>query len=114
MTTSFPQLALPDQGWLVDFEELYRLLQTVPDRRKRRGRRYPLAALLLMGVLAKLAGQDSSRALAQWARLRQQELSTLFQWQRQTMPHSSTWSRVVGHALSPAELEHVVSQLFRP
>jgi hypothetical protein len=59
----------------------------VPDRRKRRGRRYPLAALLVIGVLAKLAGQDRSRALAQWAKLRQQELSQVFQLQRQTMPH---------------------------
>jgi predicted transposase YbfD/YdcC len=72
-----------------------------------------LAALLMIGVLAKLAGQDSSRALAQWAKLRQQELSELFQLQRQTMPHSSTWSRVLGQAVSPEELEHAMSQMFK-
>jgi predicted transposase YbfD/YdcC len=82
MTTIFPRLALPDQGLLFDLEELYRGLQTVPDRRKRRGRRYPLAALLMIGVLAKLAGQDRSRALAQWAKLRQQELSQVFRPQK--------------------------------
>ncbi len=49
MTTIFPRLALPDQGLLFDLEELYRGLQAVPDRRKRRGRRYPLAALLMIG-----------------------------------------------------------------
>jgi predicted transposase YbfD/YdcC len=113
MTTNFPRLALPNQGLLFDLEQLYRGLQTVPDRRKRRGRRYPLAALLMIGVLAKLAGQDSSRALAQWAKLRQQELSELFQLQRQTMPHSSTWSRVLGHAVSPEELEQIMSQFFK-
>jgi predicted transposase YbfD/YdcC len=112
MTTIFSRLALPEQGLLFDLEELYRRLQTVPDRRKRRGRRYPLAALLMIGVLAKLAGQDSSRALAQWARLRQQELSELFQLQRQTMPHYSTWSRVLGHAVSPEDLEQAMSQFF--
>lgn len=114
MITSFPRLALPNEGLLFDLEELYRRLQTVPDRRKRRGRRYPLAALLMIGVLAKLAGQDSSRALGQWAKLRQQELSQVFQLQRQTMPHYSTWSRVLSHAVSSEELEQVVSQVFKP
>jgi DDE_Tnp_1-associated len=112
MTTIFHQLALPNDGLLFDLEQLYRCLQTVPDRRKHRGRRYPLAALLMIGVLAKLAGQDSSRALAHWAQLRQQDLSQLFQLQRQRMPHYSTWSRVLGHAASPKEVEAVVSQFF--
>jgi hypothetical protein len=31
-------------------------LRTVPDRRKRRGRRYPLPVLLTVAVLAKFAG----------------------------------------------------------
>jgi len=68
----------------------------------------------MIAVLAKLAGQDSSRAISQWARLRQQDLSQLFQMQRQTMPHFSTWSRVLGHAVSPEELEQVMSQFFQP
>lgn len=113
MTTISQRLRLPNEGLLFDLEQLYRCFQQVPDRRKRRGRRYPLAMLLLIGILAKLAGQDSSRALAQWAKLRQQELSTLFQWQRQTMPHYSTWSRVLAHAANPEELEQVMSQFFQ-
>lgn len=113
MTTKFPRLALPEQGLLFDLEELYERLQMVPDRRKQRGRRYPLAVLLLIGVLAKLAGQDSSRAISHWAKLRQRELSQVLQLQRQSMPHSSTWSRVLGHAVSPEDLEQVMSQFFK-
>jgi predicted transposase YbfD/YdcC len=112
MSTLSQQLSLPNHALLFDLEKLYQCLQGVSDRRKRRGRRSPLAALLMIGVLAKLAGQDSGRAQAQWATLRQQELSRLFQLQRQSMPHYSTWSRVLGHAVSPAEVEAVVSQLF--
>lgn len=112
MTTIFHRLALPNDGLLFDLEQLYHGLQTVPDRRKRRGRCYPLAALLMIGVLAKLAGQDSSRALAHWAKLRQQDLSQLFQLKRERMPHYSTWSRVLGHAASPEEVEAAVSQFF--
>ncbi len=112
MTTIFHRLVLPDQGLLFDLEQLYRCLQTLPDRRKRRGRRYPLAVLLMIGVLAKLAGQDSSRALAHWAKLRQKDLSQLFQLKRERMPHSSTWSRVLARAVSQEEVEQVVSQFF--
>src|SRR5258708_4207176 len=112
MTTLSQQLCLPNHGLLFDLEGLYRSLQTVPDRRKRRGRRYPLAALLMLGVLAKWAGQDSSRAIAHWARLRKEELSRLFQLKRQTMPHYSTWSRVLGQGVSPQEVEQALKQVF--
>lgn len=87
MTTISQRLSLPNQALLFDLEQLYRCFQTVPDQRKRRGRRYPLGALLMIGVLAKLAGQDSSRAMAHWARLRKKEVSSLFQLQRKAMPH---------------------------
>jgi hypothetical protein len=48
------------------------------DQRSHQGLRYPLASILMIGVLAKLAGQDSSRAIAHWAQLRKQELRRLF------------------------------------
>jgi DDE_Tnp_1-associated len=63
-TTISAALSLPKEGWMFDLDALYQVLQTVPDQRKRRGRRYALANLLLIAVLAKLAGQDSSRAIA--------------------------------------------------
>src|SRR5579863_5666146 len=63
-------------------------------------------------VLAKLAGQDSSRGMADWAKLRRRELSQLFQLKRERMPHYSTWSRVLGHALEPSEVEQLIGQFF--
>jgi predicted transposase YbfD/YdcC len=66
----------------------------------------------MIGVLAKLAGQDSSRAIAHWAKLRKHELSRLFQLKRQTMPHYSTWSRMLGQAVKPEEVEQALSQFF--
>ena len=112
MTTISQRLSLPNHALLFDLEKLYQCLQTVPDRRKRRGRRYPLAAMLMIGVLAKLAGQDSSRAIAQWSRLRKEELSRLFQLKRQAMPHYSTWSRVLGRGVSPEEIEQALKAFF--
>ena len=72
-TTISAPLHLPNEALLFDLDALYACLQTIPDHRDRRGVRYPLASLLMIGVLAKLAGQDSSRGMAHWAQLRTHE-----------------------------------------
>ena len=43
------------------------LLAQVPDPRKRRGRRHPLAGPLAVGVVAVIAGSRSFAAIGQWA-----------------------------------------------
>jgi predicted transposase YbfD/YdcC len=43
------------------------LLGQVPDPRKRRGRRHPLAGLLAVGIAAVIAGSRSFAAIGQWA-----------------------------------------------
>jgi predicted transposase YbfD/YdcC len=112
-TTLSLSLHLPNEAMLFDLDALYACLQTIPDHRHRRGVRYPLASLLMIGVLAKLAGQDSSRAMAHWAQLRTHELSQLFHLKRECMPHYSTWSRVLGQGVEPSEVEEIVGQFFR-
>jgi predicted transposase YbfD/YdcC len=112
VTTISGRLPLPKEALLFDLEMLYRCLQTVPDRRSRQGLRYPLASILLIGVLAKLARQDSSRAIAHWAQLRKQELRLLFALKRETMPHYSTWSRVLRQGVDPDQLERTLGDFF--
>src|SRR5947207_3548042 len=111
-TTISASLRLPKEALLFDLDALYACLQTIPDHRHRRGVRYPLASLLMIGVLAKLAGQDSSRGMAHWAKLRTHELSELFQLKRECMPHYSTWSRVLRHGVEPSEVEQIVGRFF--
>jgi predicted transposase YbfD/YdcC len=112
-TTRLSRLELPNQALLFDLDALYAQLQRVHDRRKRRGVRYQLADILMIGILAKLAGQTSSRAIAEWAQLRSRELAQLFALRRQRMPHFSTWSRILGRAVDADEVEEVVGQFFR-
>ena len=100
----------PEPPLVFDLEALYACLQSIPDHRDRRGLQDPLASLLMIGVLAKLAGQDSSRAMAHWAKLRRRELSQLFHLKRERMPHYSTWSRVLGHGVEPSEVEPLIGQ----
>jgi predicted transposase YbfD/YdcC len=111
-TTILASLDLPNEALLFDLDALSACLQTVPDHRHRRGVRYPLASLLMIGVLAKLAGQDSSRGMAHWAKLRTHELSRFFHLRREAMPHYSTWSRVLGHGVEPKEVEQIIGAFF--
>ena len=43
------------------------LLAQIPDPRRRRGRRHPLAGLLASGIAAVIAGSRSFAAIGQWA-----------------------------------------------
>src|SRR5690348_4507781 len=43
------------------------LLAQVPDPRKKRGRRHPLAGLLAVGIAAVIGGSRSFAAIGQWA-----------------------------------------------
>src|ERR1700755_182987 len=58
--TSSPMLPARSQ-YLLD------LLDQIPDPRKRRGRRHPLAGLLAVGIAAVIAGSRSFAAIGQWA-----------------------------------------------
>jgi predicted transposase YbfD/YdcC len=100
-----------EHPFTIDIAEVYSHLQAVPDQRKRRGVRYPLAVLLTIALLAKLAGASQVRALAEWARDRAEELATLFGLERTTMPHPTTWSRVLSCAIAVSALEQALTGL---
>src|SRR3954454_10444352 len=51
----------------MDSIRLVHALKTVPDPRRRRGRRHGLQSMLLLAVQAVLAGAGSWVAIAQWA-----------------------------------------------
>ncbi len=48
-TTISQRLRLPNQALLFDLDALHAQLQRVTDRRQRRGVRYPLAPILMIG-----------------------------------------------------------------
>ncbi len=103
------EIELPKQACLLNLSQLYHSLSLLPDKRKARGKLYPLALLLTVAILAKLADQNQIRAVAHWAKLRQHQLAQLFGLKRATMPHHTTWSRVLGGAVEPAALTKLVA-----
>jgi hypothetical protein len=48
-------------------DQLLLVLSSVPDPRKPRGRRYPLAAVIAVAMCAVLAGAKGFTAIGQWA-----------------------------------------------
>jgi predicted transposase YbfD/YdcC len=54
----------------------YQVLCSVPDNRKPRGKRYEAGLVLTLLLLAKMAGEQTMVGIADWVRLRQEQLRT--------------------------------------
>src|SRR5947209_1843443 len=112
-TTPFAAFDLPrDVPWAVNLTALSAHLATLVDYRKPRGVRYPLVPLLLIALFAKLAGYSHLAAIAEWAQLRAADLTRLFGLARPTMPHATTWSRLLAQAIDPVALTEQLRQFF--
>jgi len=101
------QVPQDGDGVLFDVGSLYARFLAIPDPRKRRGRRYPLALILVAMFLAKLAGQDTPEGMAAWVQLRSELFVELFQLKRARMPHAATYRRVASPPAVVADLERV-------
>jgi hypothetical protein len=113
-TTFVVELPALDAPLTIDVAVRYQQFQVIPDARKARGKRYPLAMLLTIAVLSKLAGYSSARAIADWARVPAEALAELFELPRARMPHPTTWLRVFGQAATIEALEQAVATLSAP
>ncbi len=92
---------------------LMEALASLKDRRGRRGRRYPLALVLLLTVLAKLSGQDRPSGIACWVKHRRERLQRALGIPLAKTPHHNTYRRISENAVDPDELDKAVSEFFR-
>lgn len=98
-------LAHDGDGVVFGLDSLYSRLANLTDRRHRRGRRYELALLLMMTLVAKLAGQDTPDGIAEWVNLRRDFFVEVFQVKRGQLPHAMTYRRVLAQADLAADLD---------
>jgi predicted transposase YbfD/YdcC len=103
---------LRPEGFLVDLDSLFAALSTLRDHRDARGLRYALVTILVYVILAKLAGEDHLRGIAQWVAFRQRELAEVFGLARPQAPHATTYSRVLRYAVDIEDLERVIRDFF--
>jgi predicted transposase YbfD/YdcC len=112
-TSAIWTLVLPESGFAFDIGSLYDRLEQLADQRQARGKRYPLAVLLLLIILAKLAGEDQPHGIAEWARERQGELIELLPLTRASLPCANTYRNAASRAVKPDELQKLVSEFLR-
>ena len=74
-----------DTGTLLNISQLREQLAKIPDKRNARGKRYSLAVLLLVIILAKLSGENTPTCISEWAKLRKKELQSFFKYSVQLL-----------------------------
>lgn len=79
-------------GWSAESEafSVYQAMQQVTDTRRDQGKRYSLALLLTCVLLAKMAGETTLQAIAEWIRLRSTWVQTILPGTRDTCPGAAT------------------------
>lgn len=103
---------LPTVGVAFTPHSLYATLLRVTDQRGKQGRKYELALILTIAVLAKLCEQNQVRAIAEWSKLRLAKLNTWFGLNLTRLPHPTTWSRILAEAVDPTELTALLAEFF--
>jgi predicted transposase YbfD/YdcC len=93
-----------------DLASLLARLQTLSDCRCPKGLRYALAPVLLLIILAKLAGEDKPHAIADWISARGRLLCQVLGLPWRRMPHHNTYRRILAEAVSPEELDRTVGE----
>jgi predicted transposase YbfD/YdcC len=110
-TTFLAAVRLPLTATTAEPSSLYLMLSQLTDPRHRRGRRYSLALILTLLILAKLAGETKMSGIAQWARLRTDWLCAVFQLPRQRLPCANTYTLVAAQ-VNLAELNALLAAFF--
>ena len=105
-------LPIPSEACVVDLGSLYARFSWLVDRRRARGKRYSLALVLVLFVLAKLCGEDKPSGIADWVQHRAGLLLAIFGVRRQRLPCHNTYRRVLAGALFLADLQEAVSQFL--
>ena len=100
-------------GKVYNLVSLYARFQGVHDSRKKRGKRYALATILMGMFLAKLCGEDKPSGIAEWVRLREQWITKMLGLKREQMPHHNTYRRVLADVIDEGEFEGLAREHFK-
>ena len=99
-------------AFVFEVSGLWERLARLTDARRPRGKRYPLPLVLLLVVLAKLAGEDRPSGIADWIAHRRRALQQALGLALPRTPHHNTYRRVLQHAVDPAELDATLGAFF--
>ena len=90
------ELSIFDQGEQVgpeslarDAASLYAAFEQVKDGRGKKGKRYPLALILTLIMLGKLAGETTIEGIIDWINERKKEIQELLSWPKRFPAHKT-------------------------
>lgn len=110
--TTSSDLPSAAQGVVFDLGGLYTEFEKLSDKRKPRGKRYPLALVLVLVVLAELCGEDLPSAIAQWISERACCLITLMGLACHRLACLNTLRRVLQGAVDCGQLQEAMNQFL--
>lgn len=94
-TNQSPKHDVDENGLIFAIGSLYEYLQKITDTRQAKGKRYALATLLLVMVLAKMCGEDKPSGICDWVAERVQLLREMKILKRPYAPSHMTYRRVL-------------------
>lgn len=106
------EINLGSEGLVFEVGSLFEALLPLHDQRDARGLRYALVTVLVFVVLAKLAGEDGLRGIAQWVTERKEGLAELLGLAQPQAPYYTTYGRILAQAVPVDEFEQVVGHFF--
>src|SRR5947199_2758696 len=72
-----------------DAASLYAAFEQVEDGRGKKGKRYPLALILTLLMLGKLAGETTIEGIIDWIAERKKEIQQLLNWPKRFPVHKT-------------------------
>jgi hypothetical protein len=102
---------LGDWDGQAEAHSIYEAMQQLNDRRRKQGKRYPIALIMTYLLLAKAAGETTLQATSEWIRLRGAWLQEVFPQAGPKFPCAATYSNVL-RAVDPLQLNAVLMDLL--
>jgi len=109
----FDQVAQANQQAIrVDKASVYRAFEQVKDRRKARGKRYPLALILTLVLLGKMAGETTISGIVDWVNERKAWLRRLLNWPK-GFPVNATYSSALAQCDGQAVAQAIAQVILK-
>lgn len=109
-STEKTKRAINAEGVEYDSGSVFERLGELTDIRKARGKRFRLEAILTIIVMAKMCGEDTPSAIADWAKNHQEQILELLQLKRPKLPHYNTYRRILAHVVYEEEIARLVGE----
>src|SRR5438270_3369062 len=97
-------------SFTIDAASLYRAFEQVKDGRKKKGKRYPLALILTLLLLGKMAGEKTINGIVDWVKERKALLKRQLNWPK-GFPVNSTYSAALAEC-DGQERAKVIAQVL--